>query len=921
MAQDHFSPALLDRFLSNPNDDGMSDLAGDFSELTGMLVGGVLHPAPPPAKRPASFLPDMYSDGEPMSADANTVTSSIDSSSSFMPSTSLPTSLPTSLATSLPSLADPHQQQMQQQIQQLQQYHMPSTHQHHVPPPPLSQASQTPHDMTNLVSCAFTGVQAPDTHKPVLPIPTDDPALISDHHLLAFQHTLSHLPQAPPAPVQQSSPVPASSQSDTSEDDARPQRQRKSHNAIEKKYRNSINDKIVELKDMLPPAYLQDAKTNKASILRLSIDYIRHLKSENEALHARLAGKAQPQPQAKAQSTTTGGHSPTSDQDNVPDSPPSIASDATRLLMCGFLVLLCFITPTGSNAAANAQHSGARVLSSIDDSNSLMTWAYDYGLWFLLRVCTILICLFAMFAKDPSAKTESVQSKAAVSHAKQCRTILAESDNPEYAEWHANMALKYTGFTLPTSTVQVTVSLAWQAVRQLLHTARVGLWLDRYFANTEQDDVYSTTALATHMLHSIKASQHPATVALDGTYSNTSSAQLLRALAALNAMETCASMEPAEQANIYLAAAIQVRLSTGMTLMSRYLFAKAQNTLMEARGGNTSRLAWVVRDQAKHFAVSGAWTQLEIKQDGQILRPGTVQHLASAYCQHLFRQVLDQFVAGQDTQLVLQQLQELHDCAEATSLAEFIWLSLAIKTIVLWRRGDLTSATDCLRQLDDTVVTLDHPKRALFYSLLATQALQRGLHAECWKALAEASTLFQHIVRTSTPQAGVAQDISVRVTLLGLRLALDTRVNIYRVQAHVAATQAKSGKGHPTIDFARMRDCLATDVAVLKHMSNIEPQCEPMSLMYQAILRGMYGGRVRPTYQLFSQSIRQARRMGLLFDEAVAGLHMCSCLRSHLPVQDLEHELRQVAASFERLDAKDYLSSSHKLLRLVSMRS
>ncbi|XP_062443862.1 sterol regulatory element-binding protein 1 isoform X2 [Rhea pennata] len=56
---------------------------------------------------------------------------------------------------------------------------------------------------------------------------------------------------------------------------------RTAHNAIEKRYRSSINDKIVELKDLVVGT---EAKLNKSAILRKAIDYIRFLQQSNQKL-------------------------------------------------------------------------------------------------------------------------------------------------------------------------------------------------------------------------------------------------------------------------------------------------------------------------------------------------------------------------------------------------------------------------------------------------------------------------------------------------------------------------------------------------------------------------------------------------------------------------------------------------------------
>lgn len=56
---------------------------------------------------------------------------------------------------------------------------------------------------------------------------------------------------------------------------------RTAHNAIEKRYRSSINDKIMELKDLVVGA---EAKLNKSAVLRKAIDYIRFLQQSNQKL-------------------------------------------------------------------------------------------------------------------------------------------------------------------------------------------------------------------------------------------------------------------------------------------------------------------------------------------------------------------------------------------------------------------------------------------------------------------------------------------------------------------------------------------------------------------------------------------------------------------------------------------------------------
>ncbi|KAM7537194.1 hypothetical protein Aperf_G00000069109 [Anoplocephala perfoliata] len=63
---------------------------------------------------------------------------------------------------------------------------------------------------------------------------------------------------------------------------------RSPHNAIEKRYRQSINGKINELRELLNASSGDDAKSNKSAVLRRAIDRIRYLEKENECLKMQL---------------------------------------------------------------------------------------------------------------------------------------------------------------------------------------------------------------------------------------------------------------------------------------------------------------------------------------------------------------------------------------------------------------------------------------------------------------------------------------------------------------------------------------------------------------------------------------------------------------------------------------------------------
>ncbi|KAI8647201.1 hypothetical protein BD408DRAFT_408773 [Parasitella parasitica] len=67
------------------------------------------------------------------------------------------------------------------------------------------------------------------------------------------------------------------------------QRRRENHNHVERRRRDNINNTIFELSSVVPNAIQPGQKPNKGNILKLSLDYIKELQSENAALKERLS--------------------------------------------------------------------------------------------------------------------------------------------------------------------------------------------------------------------------------------------------------------------------------------------------------------------------------------------------------------------------------------------------------------------------------------------------------------------------------------------------------------------------------------------------------------------------------------------------------------------------------------------------------
>ncbi|XP_066120547.1 sterol regulatory element-binding protein 1 isoform X2 [Saccopteryx bilineata] len=124
-------------------------------------------------------------------------------------------------------------------------------------------------DLGAPVKAAGVGSLAPGTAVQTGPLQT----LVSGGTILATVPLVVDTDKLPINRLVASGKAPGSSQSRGEK--------RTAHNAIEKRYRSSINDKIIELKDLVVGT---EAKLNKSAVLRKAIDYIHFLQQSNQKL-------------------------------------------------------------------------------------------------------------------------------------------------------------------------------------------------------------------------------------------------------------------------------------------------------------------------------------------------------------------------------------------------------------------------------------------------------------------------------------------------------------------------------------------------------------------------------------------------------------------------------------------------------------
>uniref|UniRef100_A0A8C7UKD6 Sterol regulatory element-binding protein 1 n=1 Tax=Oncorhynchus mykiss TaxID=8022 RepID=A0A8C7UKD6_ONCMY len=473
---------------------------------------------------------------------------------------------------------------------------------------------------------------------------------------------------------------------------------RTAHNAIEKRYRSSINDKILELKDLVAGT---EAKLNKSAILKKAIDYIRYLQQSNQKLkkeNMALKMSAQknkslkdlvamevdgPQTDVKSELPTpppSDVGSPTSyshcGSDSEPDSPmgedtvnlmdtssstPGSAGmlDRSRMALCTFTFLFLSLNPLaamlcggmGSSTTANNQavHPGTgRIMLGLDnaaDSWGWMDWVLPTLLvWLLNGVLVAGVLVRVLVYGEPVTRPHSGSSVLFWRHRKQADLDLARGD---FAQASQNLwtCLKALGRPLPTSQLDLACAALWALLRLCLQRLGVGRWLAARAGGLRarglREDARMSSrdaALVYHRLHQLH---------MTGKLGGSHLSAVHMALSAVNLAECSGSCLPvATLGEIYVSAALRVKASLPRLLhfSSRVFLSSARQACLSSSGSVPPAMQWLCHPLGHRFFVDGDWAVRSTPKDSIYSQAGnTVDPLAQvtqAFREHLLEKAL-----------------------------------------------------------------------------------------------------------------------------------------------------------------------------------------------------------------------------------------------------------------------------------------
>uniref|UniRef100_A0A3P8WHT0 Sterol regulatory element-binding protein 1 n=1 Tax=Cynoglossus semilaevis TaxID=244447 RepID=A0A3P8WHT0_CYNSE len=477
---------------------------------------------------------------------------------------------------------------------------------------------------------------------------------------------------------------------------------RTAHNAIEKRYRSSINDKIVELKDLVSG---HEAKLNKSAVLRKAIDYIRYLQQANQKLKQEnmalkmvaqknkslkdlVAMEVDGQSDVKSELPTPPASdvgSPTSfshcGSDSEPDSPmgedtkPNMGAsdqstagssaggmlDRSRMALCAFTFLFLSLNPlaallcsSGSSSAGGAavsttHHSGSRSVLGVDigtDSWGWMDWMLPTILvWLLNGILVSGVLIRLLVYGEPVTRPHSGSSVLFWRHRKQADLDLARGD---FAQASQNLwtCLKALGRPLPTSQLDLACAALWSLLRFSLQRLWVGRWLAARAGGLRsdrplQEDACKSSrdaALVYHRLHQLH---------MTGKLNGSHLSAIHMALSAVNLAECSGSCLPvASLAEVYVSAALRVKASLPRILhfTSRVFLSSARQACLSSSGSVPPAMQWLCHPLGHRFFVDGDWAIRSTPKESIYSQAGnTVDPLAQvtqAFREHLLEKAL-----------------------------------------------------------------------------------------------------------------------------------------------------------------------------------------------------------------------------------------------------------------------------------------
>ncbi|XP_048870763.1 sterol regulatory element-binding protein 1-like [Brienomyrus brachyistius] len=442
---------------------------------------------------------------------------------------------------------------------------------------------------------------------------------------------------------------------------------RTAHNAIEKRYRNSINDKIIQLKDLVAGT---DAKLNKSSVLRKAIDCIRFLQQSNQKLKQEnmtlkmatqknrslkdlvalevegpacgVTSELLTPPPSNAGSPMHCSSFPHCSSDSEPSSPfgglvlkqPKVSRrdvammDRSRVALCIFTFLFLSLNPMGSllsrgmggtGTAGTTGYTGtsgsSRTIMSVKNGGNVeaAVWMHPavpvLSAWLLNGLLVAAVLVWLLVYGEPLTRPHSGSSALFLRHYKQADEDLAKGDFAR-ASQNFQTCLEALGRPLPASKLDLLCAVLWAGLRLGLQWLWVGRWLAGKAGSLwpdppSQSDGRASCADAALVYHRLHQ------LHLMGKLGGGSLSGLHAALSAVNLAECSGDrLAAATLARIHVCAALGVKASLprGLRFAAWVFLSSARRVCLAPGSCVPPDMRWLSHPLGLRFFMDGQWT-------------------------------------------------------------------------------------------------------------------------------------------------------------------------------------------------------------------------------------------------------------------------------------------------------------------------
>nr|XP_023685706.1 sterol regulatory element-binding protein 2 isoform X2 [Paramormyrops kingsleyae] len=440
---------------------------------------------------------------------------------------------------------------------------------------------------------------------------------------------------------------------------------RTTHNIIEKRYRSSINDKILELRDLVMG---NDAKMHKSGVLKKAIDYIKYLQQTNHKLRQEnlalkmtnqknksvcLTDDTEMKPEMVMMSPPASDSgsgsphqfspycvdsepgSPLLDHEQMkcePDSPASVGvMDRSRILLCALTFLCLSLNPLPSLLGPGARsgpewppaavgHVPSRTMLGLSgQTQSFAVWLWWLlpwvSVWLLSGVGAVWGCVRVLYLWEPVTPLHSPKSVCFWRHRKQADLQLLRGDYTAAAT-SLQTCLSVLSRAPPATSLDLACSLSWNLIRYCLHRPTPLGWLVRQIGGKHKGEESQTSSRDAALVY-----QRLSQLQLTGKLPQRSGLWgLSLSLSAVNLSESArGKVPPPQQAEIYVTAAIALRSVLGhhLSCLPGYLLSCADSLACQSDSRQAPDwLRWLFTPLGRQFFLSCDWSVKSANREG-----------------------------------------------------------------------------------------------------------------------------------------------------------------------------------------------------------------------------------------------------------------------------------------------------------------